>query len=89
MHGWLISTTSPQYMPSFKLNLEIVQNAERYGLDLALSMIKLRRFGGASEFWDHNLESFTLMAGLAADGRTGSSGSATDGQNRKRARPVD
>jgi pyrimidine oxygenase len=29
-------------------------------------MIKLRGFGGPSEFWDHNLESFTLMAGLAA-----------------------
>ncbi len=29
-------------------------------------MIKLRGFGGKSEFWDHNLESFTLMAGLAA-----------------------
>jgi pyrimidine oxygenase len=29
-------------------------------------MIKLRGFGGPSEFWDHNLESFTLMSGLAA-----------------------
>ena len=29
-------------------------------------MIKLRGFGGKSEFWDYNLESFTLMAGLAA-----------------------
>jgi len=65
-NGWLISTTSPQYMPSFDLNREIVQKAERYGLDFALSMIKLRGFGGKSEFWDHNLESFTLMAGLAA-----------------------
>jgi pyrimidine oxygenase len=65
-NGWLISTTSPQYMPSFALNREIVQKAERYGLDFALSMIKLRGFGGKSEFWDHNLESFTLMAGLAA-----------------------
>ncbi len=65
-NGWLISTTSPQYMPSFDLNREIVQKAEHYGLDFALSMIKLRGFGGASEFWDHNLESFTLMAGLAA-----------------------
>src|ERR1700674_3103394 len=65
-NAWLISTTSPQYMPSFELNREIVQKAERYGLDFALSMIKLRGFGGASEFWDHNLESFTLMAGLAA-----------------------
>ena len=65
-NGWLISTTSPQYMPTFDLNREIVQKAERYGLDFALSMIKLRGFGGESEFWDHNLESFTLMAGLAA-----------------------
>ena len=65
-NGWLISTTSPQYMPSFALNREVVQKAEEYGLDFALSMIKLRGFGGQSEFWDHNLESFTLMAGLAA-----------------------
>jgi pyrimidine oxygenase len=41
-NGWLISTTSPQYMSSFALNREIVQKAERYGLDFALSMIKLR-----------------------------------------------
>src|SRR3954470_22437220 len=53
-------------MPTFELNKQIVQKAERYGLDFALSMIKLRGFGGQSEFWDHNLESFTLMAGLAA-----------------------
>ena len=65
-NGWLISTTSPQYMPTFELNKQIVQKAEHYGLDFALSMIKLRGFGGKSEFWDHNLESFTLMAGLAA-----------------------
>ncbi|MWV48165.1 pyrimidine utilization protein A [Rathayibacter sp. VKM Ac-2803] len=65
-NGWLISTTSPQYKPSFDLNLEIVQKAEDYGFDFALSMIKLHGFGGPSEFWDYNLESFTLMAGLAA-----------------------
>ena len=65
-NGWLMSTTSPQYRPSFDLNREVVQRAERYGFDFALSMIKLRGFGGPSEFWDHNLESFTLMAGLAA-----------------------
>jgi alkanesulfonate monooxygenase SsuD/methylene tetrahydromethanopterin reductase-like flavin-dependent oxidoreductase (luciferase family) len=65
-NGWLISTTSPQYKPSFQLNKEIVQKAEKYGFDFALSMIKLRGFGGKTEFWDHNLESFTLMAGLAA-----------------------
>lgn len=65
-NGWLISSTSPQYKPSFDLNKEIVQKAEYYGLDFALSMIKLRGFGGKTEFWDYNLESFTLMAGLAA-----------------------
>ena len=47
-NGWLISTTSPQYKPSFELNKKVVQLAERHGLDFALSMIKLRGFGGAS-----------------------------------------
>jgi len=65
-NGWLISTTSPQFKPSFELNRVVVQKAEHYGMDFALSMIKLRGFGGPSEFWDYNLESFTLMAGLAA-----------------------
>jgi pyrimidine oxygenase len=53
-------------MPSFELNKQVVQKAEKYGLDFALSMIKLRGFGGKAEFWDYNLESFTLMASLAA-----------------------
>ncbi|WP_369028967.1 MULTISPECIES: pyrimidine utilization protein A [Streptomyces] len=65
-NGWLISKSSPQYMPSFELNKAIVQKAEAHDLDFALSMIKLKGFGGETEFWDHNLESFTLMAGLAA-----------------------
>ncbi|KAI1074471.1 pyrimidine utilization protein A [Whalleya microplaca] len=65
-NGWLISTTSPQYMPSFDLNKQIAQKAEGYGFDFALSMIKLRGFDGKSEFWNHNLESFTLMSALAA-----------------------
>ncbi|KAK6193934.1 glycoside hydrolase 3 [Pestalotiopsis sp. IQ-011] len=64
--GWLISTTAPRFMPTFALNKEIVLKAEQYGFDFALSMIKLRGFGGKTEHWDHNLESFTLMAGLAA-----------------------
>jgi pyrimidine oxygenase len=65
-NGWLISENAPQYKPTFELNKEITQTAEHYGFDFALSMIKLRGFGGKTEFWDHNLESFTLMAGLAA-----------------------
>lgn len=65
-NGWLISENAPQYMPTFELNKTIAQTAEHYGLDFVLSMIKLRGFGGKTEFWDHNLESFTLMSGLAA-----------------------
>ena len=65
-NGWLLSENAPQYKPSFELNKEITLTAERYGVDFVLSMIKLRGFGGKTEFWDHNLESFTLMAGLAA-----------------------
>jgi len=65
-NGWLLSENAPQYMPSFALNKAVTLKAEGYGLDFALSMIKLRGFGGKTEFWDHNLESFTLMSGLAA-----------------------
>ena len=65
-NGWLISTTSPRYKPSFALNRDVVQKAEAYGFEFALSMVKLRGFGGESEFWDHCLESFTLMAAIAA-----------------------
>jgi len=65
-NGWLLSENAPQYMPTFELNKQVTLAAERYGMDFALSMIKLRGFGGKTEFWDHNLESFTLMAGLAA-----------------------
>ncbi|MDB5820676.1 MAG: rutA [Rhizobacter sp.] len=65
-NGWLLSETAPQYKPTFAHNKEITLKAESYGVDFVLSMIKLRGFGGKTEFWDHNLESFTLMAGLAA-----------------------
>jgi alkanesulfonate monooxygenase SsuD/methylene tetrahydromethanopterin reductase-like flavin-dependent oxidoreductase (luciferase family) len=65
-NGWLLSENAPQYKPTFELNKQITLAAEKYGFDFALSMIKLRGFGGKTEFWDYNLESFTLMAGLAA-----------------------
>lgn len=65
-NGWMMSETAPQYMPSFELNSTVARHAEDAGFDFLLSMVKLRGFGGKTEFWDHNLESFTLMAGLAA-----------------------
>ena len=65
-NGWLISEASPQFKPSFALNKAVVQKAEADGFEFALSMVKLHGFGGKTEFWDYTLESFTLMAGLAA-----------------------
>ncbi|MEM1418370.1 MAG: LLM class flavin-dependent oxidoreductase, partial [Myxococcota bacterium] len=65
-NGWMMSKAAPQYMPSFELNRITAERAEEAGYDFLLSMVKLRGFGGETEFWDHNLESFTLMAGLAA-----------------------
>ena len=65
-NGWMMSVNAPQYLPSFQLNRAIAEKAETYGFNFLLSMVKLRGFGGRTEFWDHNLESFTLMAGLAA-----------------------
>jgi pyrimidine oxygenase len=35
-NGWIISESSPQYMPSFELNKTIVQSAERHGFSFAL-----------------------------------------------------
>ena len=45
-NGWLLSANSPQYMPTFELNKTVTQAADRFGLDFALSMIKLSGFGG-------------------------------------------
>ena len=45
-NGWIASSTSPQYKPSFDLNRTIVEKAGRYRLDFALSMIKLRKGHG-------------------------------------------
>ncbi|MGV8831729.1 MAG: pyrimidine utilization protein A [Devosia sp.] len=64
--GWIMSTTSPRTYPTFDLNKTICQRAEHYGLDFVLSMVKLRGYDGPSEFWQHNLEPFTMMAGIAA-----------------------
>ena len=41
--------------------------AEKQGLDFVLSMMKFKGFGGDTGYWDACLESFTLMAGLAAN----------------------
>ncbi len=66
-NGWIASANSPQYKPTFELNRsDRPDGPSTTGFDFALSMIKLHGYGGPTEYWDYNLEFFTLMAGLAA-----------------------
>jgi pyrimidine oxygenase len=65
-NGYVPSLAAPRYAPSYRHNLAIAQEAEAQGLDFLLSMMKFRGFGGESGYWDGCLDSFTLMAGLAA-----------------------
>src|SRR6266571_6999006 len=64
-NGWIISKTSPQYMPTYQLNKDIAQLAEQIGFDYVFSMAKWSGYGGDTRFWDYTIESFTLMAALA------------------------
>jgi len=65
-NGYIPSAGSPVYQPTFEHNLAISKEAERQGLDFVLSMMKFRGFGGDTGYWDSCLESFTLMAAIAA-----------------------
>ncbi len=65
-NGYIMSRASPQYMPTFVHNKAIAVEAEAQGFDMILSMMKYRGFGGETNYWDACLETFTLMAALAA-----------------------
>jgi pyrimidine oxygenase len=65
-NGYIMSSASPQYMPTFAHNKAIAVEAEAQGFDMILSMMKYRGFGGDTGYWDACLETFTLMAALAA-----------------------
>jgi pyrimidine oxygenase len=69
-NGYIPSAGSPLYAPTFAHNCAISQEAECQGLDFVLSMMKYRGFGGETGYWDACLESFTLMAALAAVTKT-------------------
>ena len=64
-NGWIISKNSPQFLPTFALNRDIAQLAERIGFGYIFSMAKWRGFGGETDFWKYSVESMTLMTGLA------------------------
>ena len=64
-NGWVISKTSPQFVPTFDYNRRIGQLAERTGFSYLFSMAKWRGFGGEVEFWKYAIESTMLMTALA------------------------
>src|SRR5215510_10260779 len=68
-NGYLMSTTSPQYMPTWELQRDLGTAAEALGYDFLFSMAKWRGFGGATRFWDFTLESVSVMTALAASTR--------------------
>lgn len=68
-NGYLMSTTSPQYMPTWQLQRDLGEAAETLGYDFLFSMAKWRGFGGATRFWDFTLESVSVMTALAASTR--------------------
>jgi pyrimidine oxygenase len=65
-NGWIISKNSPQFMPTYDLNLRIGRLASEIGFSYLFAMGKWRGFGGDTEFWKYSIESMTLMTGLAA-----------------------
>ena len=65
-NGNLISEAAPQWLPTWDLNRQAIQKAERYGFSFALGQVTLRGFGGHTQMWDHALEPMTLAGALVA-----------------------
>jgi pyrimidine oxygenase len=64
-NGWVVSTSAPQYHPTYAMNKAMTLLAEELGFSFVLSPVKYRGFGGPTEHWDYVLESFEVMAALA------------------------
>src|SRR5437764_1119267 len=45
-NGSIPSVNAPRYRPSFELNRDVCRRGETYGFRFALSLVKLRGFGG-------------------------------------------
>jgi pyrimidine oxygenase len=65
-NGYILSKATNLFNPTFQHNKDISIAAEQNGFDMVLSMMKYRGFGGETGYWNACLETFTLMAGIAA-----------------------
>ncbi|TWH41959.1 pyrimidine oxygenase [Rhodococcus rhodochrous J38] len=65
-NGWISSETAPHYMPTYRLNRDIVRLAENAGFTIGLGMISFRGYGGVTEHWDYTSEPMTQTAAVLA-----------------------
>ncbi|MCS5722360.1 LLM class flavin-dependent oxidoreductase [Herbiconiux sp. CPCC 203407] len=63
--GWIPSGNIPELDASYRYNLEVARDSERFGFDFTLSQAVWRGYGGVSKHFDVNLESLITSAGLA------------------------
>jgi pyrimidine oxygenase len=63
--GWIISSTTPPLDGLWKQNLAAAVTADQVGMDFVMSMGKWRGFGGQTNHWGVQMESLTMMAGIA------------------------
>jgi pyrimidine oxygenase len=63
--GWIISSTTPPLDGLWKQNLAASVIADEVGMDFVMSMGKWRGFGGTTNHWGVQMESLTMMAGIA------------------------
>lgn len=63
--GWIISSTTPPLDGLWKQNLAAAVTADEVGMDFVMSMGKWRGFGGETNHWGVQMESLTMMAGIA------------------------
>src|SRR5580658_5912099 len=64
--GWIVSSTTPPLDGLWKQNLAAAVAADEVGMDFVMSMGKWRGFGGVTNHWGVQMESLTMMAGIAA-----------------------
>lgn len=63
--GWIISKNKPVMDGSYDYCRDAAVLTEKHGLDFAMAMAKYRGFGGETEHWDRQLDSYLTMAGVA------------------------
>ncbi len=64
-NGFLMSTRTPRYHPTFALHREIAVLAEAIGLDYLFWMGKWMGFGGETGFWRNTIEPISFASAIA------------------------